>query len=63
MASGCDHLDHVRTQLPYALAVAIVAVLLGYLPSGFGVSPIVCLLLAAAALFGTLHVLGRLSTS
>lgn len=63
MASGCDHLDHVRTQLPYALAVAIVAVLLGYLPSGFGISPFVCLVLSAAALFGTLHVLGRPSTS
>ena len=24
MASGCDHVDHVRTQLPYALVVAFV---------------------------------------
>ena len=28
MASGCDHVDHVRTQLPYALMVALVAVVL-----------------------------------
>ena len=26
MASGCDHMDHVKTQLPYALMVAAVAV-------------------------------------
>jgi Na+/H+ antiporter NhaC len=33
VASGSDHLDHVRTQIPYALATAAVAVLCGYLPS------------------------------
>jgi Na+/H+ antiporter NhaC len=26
MASGCDHVDHVRTQLPYALLVAVIAI-------------------------------------
>lgn len=39
MASGSDHVDHVRTQLPYALTVAVAAVLLGYLPAGFGFKP------------------------
>jgi Na+/H+ antiporter NhaC len=39
MASGADHIDHVRTQLPYALLVASVSILFGYLPAGFGVSP------------------------
>jgi Na+/H+ antiporter NhaC len=37
MASGCDHVEHVRTQLPYALVVGAVAVLIGTLPTGFGV--------------------------
>jgi Na+/H+ antiporter NhaC len=37
VASGCDHLDHVRTQLPYALLVAAVALLAGYLPLALGV--------------------------
>jgi Na+/H+ antiporter NhaC len=32
MASSCDHVDHVRTQLPYALLGACVAVGVGYLP-------------------------------
>lgn len=39
MASQCDHIDHVRTQLPYALTVAGVAIL-GYVflaMSGSGV--------------------------
>jgi Na+/H+ antiporter NhaC len=31
MASGCDHVDHVRTQLPYAVFAAIVAAVVGVL--------------------------------
>ena len=37
-ASGCDHLAHVRTQMPYSLTVAAIALLLGYLPAGMGAS-------------------------
>lgn len=40
MASSCDHVDHVRTQLPYALSAAGVALVLGYIPMGvFGLPP------------------------
>lgn len=34
MASGCDHIEHVRTQIPYALIVAFVSSLL-YLITGW----------------------------
>ncbi|NOZ62657.1 MAG: Na+/H+ antiporter NhaC family protein [Calditrichaeota bacterium] len=36
MTSAADHIDHVRTQLPYAVAVGLVAIFVGYLPAGFG---------------------------
>ena len=36
MASGCDHIDHVSTQIPYALLVGGVAMVLGTIPVGFG---------------------------
>ena len=39
MASGADHIDHVRTQLPYALFGGILSIIVGYLPIGFGFSP------------------------
>jgi Na+/H+ antiporter NhaC len=40
MASSCDHVDHVRTQLPYALLGAGLAIVVGYLPEAFiGFSP------------------------
>lgn len=38
MASGSDHIDHVRTQLPYAFAAGLIACFLGYIPVGFGIS-------------------------
>ena len=34
LAAGCDHIDHVRTQLPYALFTGGIAIVL-YLISGF----------------------------
>lgn len=60
MASGCDHVDHVRTQLPYALLGAAAAILLGYLPAGYGLAPewlLLPLVLAAPVVF--LRLAGR----
>ncbi len=39
MASSCKHIDHVRTQLPYATIVAGVALVIGIVPGGLGISP------------------------
>ncbi|MEO1204124.1 MAG: Na+/H+ antiporter NhaC family protein, partial [Pseudomonadota bacterium] len=39
VASGCNHIEHVRTQLPYALTVGAVAIFIGTIPGGFGFSP------------------------
>jgi len=36
LASGCDHIEHVRTQLPYALTVGAVAVLFGSIMTALG---------------------------
>ena len=38
-SSDCDVMAHVRTQMPYALAAAFLATVLGYLPAGYRVSP------------------------
>lgn len=37
MASGCDLMDHVKTQMPYALIAGSTALFAGTLPAGFGV--------------------------
>ena len=39
IASGADHIDHVRTQLPYGLLVGGVTMAFGYIPAGFGMNP------------------------
>ena len=39
IASSCDLIEHVRTQLPYSLFVAVLALLFAYLPSAFGLAP------------------------
>ncbi len=60
LASSCDHVDHVRTQLPYALLVGGVGLLLGELPVGFGVyPPWVGLLFGAVVLLVALRWLGE----
>jgi len=37
LASGCDHIEHVRTQLPYAITVGGTAVLTGSILTALGV--------------------------
>ncbi|WP_136249198.1 Na+/H+ antiporter NhaC family protein [Halomonas borealis] len=62
MASGCDLIDHVRTQLPYALLVGLVAMVFGNIAVGYGISWWVGLAGGAAALTATLFVFGRRAT-
>lgn len=58
-ASGCNHVAHVWTQLPYALVCGIVAILSGTLPAGFGMSPWVALPLGVLMLLAVLLIFGR----
>ena len=51
MASGADHIDHVKTQLPYALLAAGVAVVFGYIPAGYGMNPYLSIVLGIGALY------------
>jgi Na+/H+ antiporter NhaC len=60
MASGCDHVDHVRTQLPYALSVATLAIVVGYMPSLLtGIAPWWFLLLGVGLILIVVRVAGR----
>ncbi|CAN5695126.1 Na+/H+ antiporter NhaC family protein [soil metagenome] len=59
VSAGSDHIDHVRTQIPYALTVGVAALLLGLIPSGFGVSPWITLPIGAVVLVGVLFVFGE----
>lgn len=58
-SSDCDAMEHVRTQMPYALWAAGFAVLLGYLPAGWGISSWWLLPAGAAACWALIRFRGR----
>lgn len=58
-ASGSDHIDHVRTQLPYSVTVGIIALFFGYLFIGFGGKLSISLVVGIILLFIILIVFGK----
>jgi Na+/H+ antiporter NhaC len=59
VASGCDHIEHVRTQLPYALLVGVVALGIGTIPGGYGMPPWISIVLGIIILWAVLKFFGR----
>ncbi len=59
IASHCNHLAHVNTQLPYAIVVALVCMLLGDIPTAFGLSPYISIILIFAVLTLLLRIFGK----
>ena len=59
LGAGCDNLDHVKTQLPYALTAAGLVSVLGYLPAGFGLSPFISIAAGIGAGVLAVRLLGR----
>ncbi len=58
-ASACDHVDHVKTQLPYALAVGIVGITVGNVGTAYGLPPVMALAAGALLLVGIVVFIGR----
>lgn len=58
-ACDCDHVLHVRTQMPYALVVGVTCILFGTLPASWGISPWISLLISATVLWLIVRVLGK----
>ena len=59
MGAGCNHIDHVRTQMPYALFVGSIAILFGYIPAGFGLPIYLIIPLAFVAMFIGIQIFGK----
>ncbi len=58
MGAGCSLIDHVDTQLWYALTIAAVVVI-GYIIVGLGVNVWITLLITMTMLVGVLLVIGK----
>ncbi|WP_423188836.1 Na+/H+ antiporter NhaC family protein [Alkalibacterium sp. f15] len=59
MGAGSNLMDHVKTQLPYAVAVAIISILFGYIPSAFGMSVMLVLPIAMIAIVAVIYIFGK----
>ena len=59
MGAGCDHLDHVKTQMPYSLTVCAISVVMGYLPVALGLSIWIALPLGLLVTAGVVRFVGQ----
>lgn len=60
MSSSCDLVDHVRTQLPYALVVAAVALVIGEVPAAAEwIHPIFSIFIGLGLLYLVLRLFGK----
>ena len=59
MGAGCNHIDHVKTQMWYSLFVAAVTILFGYMPAGFGIPIYIVLPISLIALYVGVQIFGK----
>ena len=59
LASSCNHIEHVRTQLPYALTVGTVSILAGTIPAAYGISSYILFPAGLTMLFISLWLFGK----
>ena len=59
LATGCEHMDHVATQLPYAMLSGMLALLVCTFPVGYGMPWWLMLAVAAMLLAGIYWYLSR----
>ena len=59
LASSCNHLQHVATQMPYALTVGAVALLIGVLPTALGLPSWAAFLMGFVVLWLVVRLVGK----
>jgi Na+/H+ antiporter NhaC len=59
MGASCDHIDHVKTQMIYALAVGAIAIVVGYLPVALGLPVSIVLPAGLIATFLLVRLVGK----
>ncbi len=61
LSTSCNHLSHVRTQMPYALTVGGISLVLGTIPAAFGISTWFLYPFGFLAIYLIIRIFGRLS--
>ncbi len=59
LASNCNHLAHVRTQMPYALTVGAVSVFIGYIATAIGTPFLLNIAIGIGIFYAVLRFIGK----
>ena len=59
MGAGCNHINHVNTQIWYSLFVAAITIVFGYIPASLGIPVYIVLPLAIVAVYVGVNILGK----
>ena len=59
MGADCDHIEHTKTQLTYALSVGGITILFGYIPAGLGFPIFIVLPVAILITFLLVQFVGK----
>ena len=59
MGTSCNHIDHVQTQIYYAIFVALITIFIGYIPAGLGVPWFICIPIGVVVMFVGLRIIGQ----
>ena len=59
MGTSCNHINHVQTQIVYAIYVAVIAIVFGYLPAGLGISWYILIPLGVVVMYLGLRIIGQ----
>lgn len=59
LASSCNHINHVKSQMPYALTVGGVALFVGIIPGAMGLSSYITIPAGIIILYLIVHFLGK----
>ena len=59
LASSCNHITHVKSQMPYALTVGSIALFVGIIPGALGVSSYITIPVGIIVLYLIVHFFGK----
>lgn len=59
LATGCDHIQHVKTQMPYALTVGAVALFVGVIPAALGIPSWILFISGALIIFWIIRIFAK----
>lgn len=59
LASNCNHIDHVKTQLPYALTVGAISITMTYVSTAFGIPFIINFIVGVGLMIGAVMLFGK----